>query len=34
VSEEQKKEINILHELSKDWEIVRDKTIKLLENLK
>ncbi len=30
VTEEQKREINILHDLSEGWEAVRDKTIKLL----
>lgn len=34
VTEEQKREINILHDLSDGWENIRDKTIKLLENLK
>ena len=34
ITEEQKKEINILHDLSEGWEEVRDKCIKLLENVK
>jgi hypothetical protein len=33
VTEEQKKEINILHDLSDGWEKVRDKTILLLKQL-
>lgn len=33
VTEEQKKEINILHDLSEGWEKIRDKTIQLLETL-
>lgn len=33
VTEEQKREINILHDLTPGWEIVRDKTIQLLETL-
>ena len=34
VTEEQKREINILHGLAEGWEEIRDKTIKLLETLK
>jgi hypothetical protein len=34
VSEEQKKEINILHDLSEGWEAIRDKTILLMTNFK
>ena len=34
VTEEQKREINILHDLAEGWEDIRDKTIKLLETLK
>ena len=34
VTEEQKREINILHDLAEGWEEIRDKTIKLLETLK
>ena len=34
VTEEQHKEINILHDLSEGWEEIKDKTIKLLTNLK
>ena len=34
VTEEQKREINILHDLAEGWEKIRDKTIKLLETLK
>ena len=34
VNEEQSYEINTLHDMSDGWEAVRDKTIKLLENLK
>jgi hypothetical protein len=34
VTEEQKKEINILHDLSDGWEQIRDKAIKLLNNIK
>jgi hypothetical protein len=30
VTDEQRKEINILHDLSDGWEDVRDKTIKLI----
>lgn len=33
VNDEQKKEINILHDLAPGWEEVRDKTIQLLNNL-
>lgn len=33
VTEDQRKEINILHDLSEGWEAIRDKTIKLLEDL-
>lgn len=33
VNEEQKKELNILHDLDNNWEAVRDKTLKLLSNL-
>lgn len=33
VTEEQKREINILHDLSEGWEEIRDKTIQLLETL-
>jgi hypothetical protein len=33
VSEEQRKKINILHDLSEGWELVRDKTIKLVNTL-
>ena len=33
VTEEQKREINILHDLSKGWEEIRDKTITLLNSL-
>lgn len=33
VSDEQRKEINILHDLTPGWEKVRDKTIQLLNNL-
>ena len=34
VTEERKKEINILHDLAEGWEKIRDKTIQLLETLK
>jgi hypothetical protein len=34
VTEEQRKEINILHDLSHGWEEIKDKTINLLKNLK
>jgi hypothetical protein len=30
VSDEQKKEINILHQLANGWEAIRDKTITLI----
>lgn len=33
VTEEQKQEINTLHDLSDGWEIVRDKTIELVQSL-
>ena len=33
VTEEQKREINILHDLTPGWEVIRDKTIQLLETL-
>lgn len=33
VTDEQKREINILHDLSEGWEEIRDKTIQLLEAL-
>jgi hypothetical protein len=33
VTNEQKKEINILHDLSEGWEEIRDKTINLLSTL-
>lgn len=33
VTEEQRQEINILHDLSEGWESIRDKTIKLLETI-
>lgn len=33
VTEEQKREINILHDLTSGWEVIRDKTIQLLETL-
>ena len=34
VTEEQKREINILHDLAEGWEKIRDKTIQLLDTLK
>lgn len=34
VTEEQKQEINILHDLEEGWEAVRDKTIQLVQSLK
>lgn len=34
VTEEQKQEINILHDLSEGWETIKDKTIYLLNSLK
>lgn len=34
VTDEQKKEINILHDLSDGWENIRNKTIKLLKTIK
>lgn len=33
VTDEQKREINILHDLSEGWEKIRDKTIQLLNNI-
>ena len=34
VTDEQKQEINTLHSLSEGWEIVRDKTIQLINDFK
>ena len=33
LTEHQRKEINILHDLTPGWEVIRDKTIQLLETL-
>lgn len=34
VTEEQRREINILHDLEEGWEVVKDKTIQLVQSLK